>query len=124
MLGQPVLLVAVILLRAARQRPVVSRVAADRNCKTISAADVRKACLSRWDERRPVLIARRAVSILSSVGGMHQGGLNTKIHTVVNAQAVVIALSGGDQAGISLVEELTECLPEDSTLIGDEACDS
>ena len=45
---------------------------------------------------------------------------------VVNAhaQAVVIALSGGNQADISLAEELTECLPEDSTLIGDKAYDS
>jgi transposase len=47
-----------------------------------------------------------------------KGGLNTKIH------AVVIALSGGNQADISLAEELTECLPQDSTLIGDKAYDS
>ena len=48
------------------------------------------------------------------------------LHAVVNArsQAVVIALSGGNQADISLAEELTACLPEDSTLIGDKAYDS
>jgi len=58
--------------------------------------------------------------------GRTKGGLNTKIHAVVNArsQAVVIALSAGNQADISLAEELTECLPEDSTLIGDKAYDS
>jgi hypothetical protein len=55
--------------------------------------------------------------------GRTKGGLNTRIHALVNArsQAVVIALPGGNQADISLVEKLTECLPEDSTLIGDEA---
>jgi hypothetical protein len=49
--------------------------------------------------------------------GRTKGGLNTKIHAVVNArsQAVVIALSGGNQTDISLEEELTECEPEDST---------
>jgi transposase len=30
----------------------------------------------------------------------------------------------GNQADISLAEQLTECLPEDSTLIGDKAYDS
>jgi transposase len=52
--------------------------------------------------------------------GRTKGGLNTKIHAVVNArsQAIVIALSSGTEADISLAEELTECLPEDSTLIG------
>jgi hypothetical protein len=57
--------------------------------------------------------------------GRTKGRLNIKIHAVVNArsQAVVIALSGGNQADISLAEELTECLPEDSTLIGDKAYD-
>src|SRR5246500_750731 len=57
--------------------------------------------------------------------GRTKGGLNTKIHAVVNArsQAVVIALSGGNQADISLAEELTECLPEHSTLVGDKAYD-
>lgn len=55
-----------------------------------------------------------------------KGGLNTKIHVVGNArsQAVFIALSGGNQADIFLAEELTECLPEDATLIGDKAYDS
>jgi transposase len=58
--------------------------------------------------------------------GRTKGGLNTKIHALVNArsQALVIALSGGNQADISLAEELTECLPEGSTLIGDKAYDS
>ena len=62
----------------------------------------------------------------SQAMGRTKGGLNTKIHAVVNArsQAVVIALSGGNQADISLAEELTECLSEDSTLIADKAYDS
>ena len=62
----------------------------------------------------------------SQAMGRTKGGLNTKIHAVVNtrSQAVVIALSGGNQADISLAEELTECLPEHSTLIGDKAYDS
>ena len=49
-----------------------------------------------------------------------------KIHALVNArsQALVIALSAGNDADISLAEELTECLPEDSTLIADKAYDS
>jgi hypothetical protein len=53
--------------------------------------------------------------------GRTKGGLNTKIHALVNArsQALVNPLSGGNQADISLAEELTECLPEGSTLIGD-----
>ena len=58
--------------------------------------------------------------------GRTKGGLNTKIHALVNArsQALVIGLSGGNQADISLAEALTECLPEGSTLIGDKAYDS
>jgi len=62
----------------------------------------------------------------SQAMGRTKGGLNTKIHAVINArsQAVVIALSGGNQADISLAEELTEWLPENSTLIGDKAYDS
>jgi len=62
----------------------------------------------------------------SQAMGRTKGGLNTKIHAVVNArsQAVVIALSGGNQADSSLPEEVTECLPEDSTLIGDKVYDS
>jgi transposase len=50
--------------------------------------------------------------------GRTKGGLNTKIHAVVNArsQAMVIALSSGNEADISLAEELTECLPKDSTV--------
>jgi transposase len=58
--------------------------------------------------------------------GRTKGGLNTKIHALVNArsQAVVIALSAGNDADISLAEELTECLPEGSILIGDKAYDS
>src|SRR6516162_4796036 len=47
--------------------------------------------------------------------GRTKGGLNTKIHALVNvrSQALVIALSAGNDADISLAEELTECLPED-----------
>jgi transposase len=58
--------------------------------------------------------------------GRTKGGLNTKIHALVNArsQAVLIALSAGNQADISLAEALTECLPKGSTLIGDKAYDS
>src|SRR5271157_4199597 len=58
--------------------------------------------------------------------GRTKGGLNTKIHAVVNAhsQAIIIAVSSGNEADISLAEELTECLPKDSTLIGDKAYDS
>jgi transposase len=58
--------------------------------------------------------------------GRTKGGLNTKIHAVVNArsQPIVIALSSGNEADISLAEELTECLLQDSTLIGDKAYDS
>ena len=58
--------------------------------------------------------------------GRTKGGLNTKSHALVNArsQAVVIALSAGNDADISLAEELTECLPEGSILIGDKAYDS
>jgi transposase len=58
--------------------------------------------------------------------GHTKGGLNTKIHALVNArsQALVIALSGGNQADISLAEQLTECLPEGSTLVGDKGYDS
>ena len=50
--------------------------------------------------------------------GRTKGGLNTKIHALVNvrSQALIIALSAGSDADISLAEELTECLPEDSTL--------
>ncbi len=57
--------------------------------------------------------------------GRTKGGLNTKIHAVVNAhsQAIVIAVSSGNEADISLAEGLTECLPKDSTLIGDKAYD-
>ena len=58
--------------------------------------------------------------------GRTKGGLNTKIHAVVNARshAIVIALSSGNEADISLAEKLTECLPEDSIIIGDKAYDS
>ena len=57
--------------------------------------------------------------------GRTKGGLNTKIHALVNArsQALVIALSAGNDADISLAEKLTECLPADSTLIADKAYD-
>jgi hypothetical protein len=48
------------------------------------------------------------------LNGRTKGGLNAKIHAVVDARS----LSGGNQADISLVEELTECL------IGDKAYDS
>src|ERR1700740_920706 len=58
--------------------------------------------------------------------GRTKGGLKNKIHALGNArsQAIVIALSGGNQADISLAEELTECLPEGSTLIGGKGYDS
>jgi hypothetical protein len=58
--------------------------------------------------------------------GRTKGGLNTKIDAVVTArsQAIVIALSSGNEADISLAEELTKCLPKDSSLIGDKAYDS
>src|SRR6202163_3293375 len=58
--------------------------------------------------------------------GRTKGGLNTKIHAVVNArsQPIVIALSSGNEADISLAAELTDCLLQDSTLIGDKAYDS
>jgi hypothetical protein len=59
--------------------------------------------------------------------GRDKGGLNSKkIHALVNARsrAVVIALSAGNDADISLAEELTECLSEGSILIGDKAYDS
>src|ERR1700749_2307302 len=51
--------------------------------------------------------------------GRTKGGLNNKIPALVNVppQAIVVALSGGNQSDISLAEELTECLPEGSTLI-------
>jgi hypothetical protein len=42
--------------------------------------------------------------------GRTKGGLNTKIHAVVNVhlQAIVIALSSGNQADISLTERVTK----------------
>ncbi len=53
-------------------------------------------------------------------------GLNTKIHVVVNArsQPIIVALSSGNEADICLAGKLTDCLPENSTLIGDKAYDS
>ncbi len=62
----------------------------------------------------------------SQATGWTKGGLNTKIHALINArsQAIVIALSNGNQADISVAAELTDCLLQDSTLIGDEAYDS
>ena len=44
----------------------------------------------------------------SQAMGRTKGGLNTKIHVLVNvrSQAVVIALSAGNDADISLVEEI------------------
>ena len=59
----------------------------------------------------------------SQAMGRTKGGLNTKIHAVVNArsQPIVIALSSGNEADISLAAELTDCLLQDSTLIGDKA---
>ena len=68
----------------------------------------------------------RPADKLHKAMGRTKGGLNTKIHAVVNAhsQAIVIAVSSGNDADISLAEELTECLPKDSTLIGDKAYDS
>jgi hypothetical protein len=45
--------------------------------------------------------------------GRTNGGLNTKIHALVNvrSQALVIALSAGNDTDISLAEEPTERLP-------------
>src|SRR6266478_5304025 len=62
----------------------------------------------------------------SQAMGRTKGGLNAKIHAVVNArsQPIVIALSSGNQADISLAAELTDCLLQDSTLIADKAYDS
>jgi Putative transposase of IS4/5 family (DUF4096) len=44
--------------------------------------------------------------------GRTKGGLNTKINAVVNArsQPIVIALSSGNEADITLAAELTDCL--------------
>jgi transposase len=58
--------------------------------------------------------------------GRTKGGLNTKIHAVINArsQALVMALSSGNEADISLAEELTECLPQGSIVVADKAYDS
>ena len=58
--------------------------------------------------------------------GRTKGGLIRKIHVVVNArsQAIIVALSSGNEADICLAGKLTECLPENSTLIGDKAYDS
>ena len=58
--------------------------------------------------------------------GRTKGGLNTKIHAVVNArsQPIVIALSGGNEADVTLAAELTDCLLQDSTIIADKAYDS
>ena len=40
------------------------------------------------------------------------------------SEPIVIALSSGSEADITLTAELTDCLPQDSTLIGDKAYDS
>ena len=58
--------------------------------------------------------------------GRTKGGLNTKIHALINArsQALVITLSAGNEADVSLAKELTECLPRGSILIADKAYDS
>jgi transposase len=62
----------------------------------------------------------------SQAMGRTKGGLNTKIHAVVNAhsQAIVISVSSGNETDISLAEELTEFLPKDSIVIGDKAYNS
>jgi Transposase DDE domain len=59
----------------------------------------------------------------SQAMGRTKGGLNTKIHALVDArsQPIVIALSSGNQADISVAAELTDCLLQDSTLIGDKS---
>ena len=58
--------------------------------------------------------------------GRTKGGPKTKIHA--DRQCALAScrhcLSGGNQADIFLAKELTERLPEDSTLIGDKAYDS
>ena len=58
--------------------------------------------------------------------GRTKGGLNTKIHAVINArsQVFVVALSSGNEADVSLAKELTEFLPQGSVLIADKAYDS
>jgi transposase len=62
----------------------------------------------------------------SQAMGRTKGGLNTKIHVVVNAKAqpITIALSAGNEADISVAPELTLCIPSTSTLIADKAYDS
>ena len=51
--------------------------------------------------------------------GRTKGGLNTKIHALVNvrSQPIVIALSSGNEADITLAAELTDCLLQDSPLL-------
>jgi transposase len=58
--------------------------------------------------------------------GRTKGALNTKIHAVVNArsQALMVALSSGNEADVSLAKELTEYLPPGSIVIADKAYDS
>jgi transposase len=58
--------------------------------------------------------------------GRTKGGLNTKIHAVVNSQsnAIVIALSAGNEADISYAEALVEDLPQGSVIVADKAYDS
>src|SRR5262249_52922949 len=58
--------------------------------------------------------------------GRTKGGLNTKIHALLNArsQALVIALSAGNDRYVPLAKDLPGCLPKDSTLRGDKAYDS
>lgn len=62
----------------------------------------------------------------SQAMGRTKGGLNTKIHVVVNAKAqpITVALSAGNEADISAAPELTRCIPSSSTLIADKAYDS
>jgi transposase len=63
---------------------------------------------------------------VSQAMGRTKGGLNTKIHAVVNArsQALMVALSSGNEADVSLAKELTEYLPPGSIVIADKAYDS
>jgi transposase len=58
--------------------------------------------------------------------GRTKGGLNTKIHAVVNSdsEAVVIAISAGNEADISCAEQLVANLPKGSVVVADKAYDS
>ena len=58
--------------------------------------------------------------------GRTKGGLNTKIHLIVNSrsQAITVCLSAGQEADISFAERLVCDLPENSVVVADKAYDS